>query len=57
MKWASGAVVVLIPQSEDKFFDRAMWGTVSFVKDENGQVVQLRCNYNGTDYFAKRTRQ
>jgi len=44
----------LTPQSETRFFDRAFWATIIFVKNDKGEVTHLIWRYGGKDYKANR---
>jgi hypothetical protein len=55
MRWSTGANVLLVPQSATKFLDRLFWATVTFVRDQKGEVTGLVWHYD-QDYHAKRTR-
>jgi hypothetical protein len=57
MKLSTGANVVLLPQSDLKFFDRVFWETILFVKDGKGEITHLLWQYNGTDYRATRLKE
>lgn len=49
-----GTTFVLVPQSSTRFFDRFGWATITFVKDENGNVSHFLWRYDGQDYPARR---
>ncbi len=53
LRWSTGAVAPLTPQSETRFFDRTFWATVTFHKDAAGKVTHLVWRYD-RDYVAKR---
>jgi CubicO group peptidase (beta-lactamase class C family) len=52
MRWSLGGLSWLVPISETKFFDRNFGGTVSFVKNDKGEIAHLVYRSSGTDYRA-----
>jgi CubicO group peptidase (beta-lactamase class C family) len=56
MIWNANAPVTLVPHSDTKFFNRVLWATVTFVKDDRGEVTHLLYRYAGKDYPAKRVK-
>jgi len=53
LDWGGGFTSPLVPLSETTFIDRNFWATVSFARDPDGKITQLRWNY-GKDYVAER---
>lgn len=51
---ARGLNDTLTPQSESRFFDRPLWATIIFVKNDKGEVTDLIWQYGGKDYKANR---
>lgn len=51
---ARGLNDTLTPQSETRFFDRPLWATIIFVKNDKGEVTDLIWRYGGKDYQANR---
>jgi CubicO group peptidase (beta-lactamase class C family) len=49
-----GTTFMLVPQSDTKFFDRFGWATITFVKDEKGNVSHFVWRYDGRDYPAQK---
>jgi hypothetical protein len=56
MNYSTGADTTLVPLSATKFLTRPFWATITFVKDERGNVTQLIYGYSGTDYIARAMR-
>lgn len=44
----------LTPQSETEFFNRTLWATTIFVKNDKGEVTNLIWRYGGRDYKANK---
>jgi len=53
MNYSTGADTTLVPLSATKFLTRPFWATITFVKDEKGNVTHLIYGYSGTDYIAR----
>lgn len=49
-----GTTFMLVPQSSTKFFDRFGWATITFVKDEKGNVSHFVWHYDGRDFPAQK---
>lgn len=49
-----GTTFMLVPQSSTKFFDRFGWATITFVKDEKGNVSHFVWRYDGRDFPAQK---
>ncbi|MDQ2922597.1 MAG: serine hydrolase [Acidobacteriota bacterium] len=56
MNYSTGADTQLVPLTAAKFLTRPFWATITFVKDEKGDVSQLIYRYSGQDYSAIRVR-
>ncbi len=54
LRWSMGGLSWLVPISETKFFDRNFGGSVTFVKNEKGEISHLLYRFSGTDYRASK---
>jgi CubicO group peptidase (beta-lactamase class C family) len=55
MRWSMGGLSWLVPMTESRFYDRNFGGSVTFVKNDKGEISQLIYRSSGTDYRANKT--
>ncbi len=54
MRWSMGGLSWLVPINESKFYDRNFGGTVTFVKNDRGEISHLIYRSSGTDFRANK---